>query len=164
MLLSRARLAVISAVVAGVVAVSACSGGQGTTTVSPTPTLPPGSTKTTKAIATGTIVLRPGEARTIGFYVDFATYRPRVTGSFHASGGANDIEVFIASDEDYNSWNIGLKITPIYNSGVVNSADVSVKLPTTGHFYLVINNKYSNAQKTVDVDLYAEWWVAPPST
>ena len=96
--------------------------------------------------------MAPGGSRDIGFYVDFGTYRPRVTGSFHASGGANDIEVFIVNDEDYDSWNIGRAIKPVYNSGATTSADINVMLPTTGHFYLVINNTYSSAHQAAKGD------------
>lgn len=164
-MLSRRLVAVIGLLVAGLIVISACSpSSAATATVSPTPTIPPGSTKETKVIATGTIVVLPGEARDIGFYVDFGTYRPRVTGSFHASGGANDIEIFISNDEDYNSWNLGRRITPIYNAGRANAGNIDVLLRSTGHFHLVVNNKYSSAQKTVEVSMYVEWWVAPPSS
>jgi len=157
------RLAFVGLLLAGLFAVGACSPAPASPT-STLPTIPAGSTKQTKAIASGTFVVAPGTARDIGFYVDFGIYRPRVTGSFHASGGANDIEVFIANDEDYNSWNIGRRVTPLYNSGVTTAADIDVLLRATGHFHLVLNNKYSNAQKFVEVNIYVEWWEAPPSS
>ncbi len=149
--------------VAGLVAVTACKPSPATTTSTPPP-IPPGSTKVTKTIATGTLVVAPGGSRDIGFYVDFGTYRPRVTGSFHASGGANDIEVFIVNDEDYNTWRTGRAIKPIYNSKPTTAGEIDVLLPTTGHLYLVLNNTYASAQKWVEANIYVEWWVPPPSS
>ena len=156
----RLRYGLVLWLLASVVTIGACSPSRTSTTSTSTP-IPPGSTKVTKSIASGTIVVAPGGSRDIGFYVDLFVYRPRVTGSFHASGGANDIEIFIVDDDQFSDWRMGRAIQPVYNSRPTTASNIDVLLPKTGYFHLVFNNTYANAQKFVEANIYVEWWVEP---
>ncbi len=160
MMSHRLRLGLTFLLLASLVAVGACTRSEDSTTSTST-TIPPGSTKVTKSIASGTLTVAPGGSRDIRFYVDILVRRPRVTGSFHASGGANDIDVLILSDDDYESWRMGRTVKPIYDSRATTTGDIDVLLPTFGSFHLVLNNTYANAQKFVEANVYVEWWVAP---
>ena len=124
----------------------------------PSPTVP--LIKQTTNIVTGTIVVPAGGSRDLTFYVDgLEQLNIRLVGWFHASGGSgNDIEVFVANDADYQTWNQGRRVTPLYNSGRTTLGDLNVKVPSaSGRYHLVFNNIFSSSLKSVQAQIDMEY-------
>jgi len=158
-MLRRCSISVL--LVAVIVGLSGCGGaGVGQTSTSPTSTV--GMMSQTKNIVTGTIVVPASGSRDLTFSIDGMTQRNiRLVGWFHASGGSqNEIEVFVSDDTDYQSWQQGRKVTPLYNSGRTTLADLNVKIPSsTVRYHLVFNNVFSTSLKTIEAQIDLQYYV-----
>ena len=137
-------------------------GGKGAvqTTTSPTPTV--SMVSQTKNILTGTIVVPAGGSRDLTFNIDGTSQlNIRMSGWFHASGGSqNEIEMFVASDSDYQSWQQGRKVTPLYNSGRTTLGEVNIKIPSsTVRYHLVFNNVFSTSMKTIEAQIDLRYYI-----
>jgi hypothetical protein len=142
---------------------TACSGGKATTT--PFSTM--GMTAQSKNIATGTIIVAPGEFQDITFYIDgLDMYHIEVTGYFHAAGGSkNDIELFVIDDADYSTWKNGRSVSTVYNTGRQTYANVKFTLRKTfTRYHMVFNNVFSNDLKTVQVEITMKYYIKTPTT
>jgi Zn-dependent protease with chaperone function len=79
-------------------------------------------------------------------------------GKFRAYGGSgNDIRVLVLDEPNYqNFWN-GHKATPLYDSGVLTTAEFKVPVSETGTYHLVLDNTFSMfTDKAVVLSLVAE--------
>jgi hypothetical protein len=89
-------------------------------------------------------------------YWQFEVSKPsRVTGEFSATGGRNDVEVYIMNTFQYMNFNNNLSTPTFYNSGRATARTIDVALPS-GSYWLVINNRFSiftPKAVTVDIDL-----------
>jgi hypothetical protein len=127
---------------------------QTTAATSPTSSVP--KIEATTNITTGTIVVPPGKWANLVFDVSVVSMsRITVEGWFHASGGAeNDIEVFIAKEDDYNEWAQGRAIKPLYNTGRTTLGNINVGLSSsTERYHLVFNNIYSTSMKYIQAEI-----------
>ncbi len=147
------------------VAITGCSGSGGAkTTTSPSPT--ENLISQTTNILTGTLVVPANGSRDLTFDVDGTVqHNIRLVGWIHASGGSqSEIEVFIANDTDYQSWQQGRKVTPVYNSGRTTIADLDVRIPSTmGRYHLVFNNVFSSSLKYIQAQLDLQYYAPPPT-
>ncbi len=141
-------------------------GGSGTQpSTSPTSTVPLVSESTN--VVTGMVVVPANGSRDLTFDIDGTTQQNiRLVGWIHASGGSqNEIEVFVANDADFQSWQQGRKVTPLYNSGRTTLADLDVRIPaSTVRYHLVFNNVFSSSLKYVQAQLDLEYYVPAPTT
>lgn len=146
-------------------AVPSCSSSGGAkTTASPSPT--ENLVSQTKNVLTGTLVVPANGSRDLTFDIDGTVQRNiRLVGWIHASGGSqSEIEVFIADNNGYQSWQQGRKVTPVYNSGRTTIADLDVRIPSTiGRYHLVFNNVFSSSLKYIQAQLDLQYYVPPPT-
>ncbi len=87
-----------------------------------------------------------------------------VSGQFSATGGsANDVEVFVLTDDAFAAWQGGYSTNMYYDSGRVTQSSINAALPPgAGTYYLVFNNKFSlrtaKAVEAVATLRYSRWW------
>lgn len=88
---------------------------------------------------------------------DFNFTEPtRLWGKFRASGGRNDIEVYILDNDGLENFNNGNQFSYYYFSGRVTVATFDRRLPK-GSYHLVFSNKWSLVTpKAVTVQFYSE--------
>ena len=159
------RFSMPFAVLAVLIGLLGCNSAETTTATAPNPTVP--LVARTDNIITGTIILPAGGSRDLAFYVDgTAQQNTRLVGWFQSSGG--DVEVFVANDSDYQTWQQGRKMTPVFNSGRTTLANLNVKLPSTlGRYHLVFSNAFSRSMTSVQAQIDLQYSVAasptPPS-
>jgi hypothetical protein len=104
----------------------------------------------------GSFVVEPGKYKTFTVAVTAAMRNPSVEGTFSATGGNNDIEVFVLEESQYLNWQNGLKFAATYISGRVTSAKLKIQLPETGTYHVVFSNRFSyitNKAVVADVKL-----------
>ena len=160
------RWSVFLLVVSAFFGLLGCGGGSGSRP-STSPTSTEALISQTTNIVTGTIVVPASGSRDLTFDIDATTQRNiRLVGWVHASGGSqNEIEVFVADDTDYQSWQQGRKVTPIYNSGRTTLADLDVKIPAAMvRYHLVFNNVFSSSLKYVQAQLDLQYYVPASPT
>jgi len=90
-------------------------------------------------------------------FYPFEVTRPgsRVTGSFRASGGKNDIQVLILTADELENFKNGNASRSFYNSDWVTVGNIDVRLPQ-GSYYLVFNNLpalFTNKVVTASIEL-----------
>jgi hypothetical protein len=149
---------VLVAVLAG------CSAaGEGVSSESP----PAGFVSQTKNIITGSIVVPAWGSRDLVFEIDGLNMTgARLVGWFHASGGSdNEIEMFVADDTAFETWNQGRAVTPFYNSGKTTLGEIDVKMPSSStRYHLVFNNIFSGSMKTIEAQIDLEYYARPSPT
>ena len=81
------------------------------------------------------------------------------SGTFTAQGGSgNDIKVYLFDSTDYQYYKNGQVFTAIYESGQTHTATISTYIPSSGNYYLVLDNKFSTINaKTVDIQATATY-------
>jgi hypothetical protein len=97
------------------------------------------SVKAQKVVAEKAITVQAG-----GYtWFDYNFSEPAtLKGRFKATGGKNDIEVYILDDDGLENFKNGNQAQTFYNSGRVTVANFNVRLPK-GSFHLVFNNRWS---------------------
>jgi hypothetical protein len=81
--------------------------------------------------------------------------KPRIEGTFVASGARNDIEVSVLEEIEFMNWQNRHQFQAAYESGRVTTARVRAELPP-GTYFVVFNNRFSvltNKSVTADVKL-----------
>ncbi len=161
------RLWFIPALIGIAVFLEAC-GGQGSTQPTTTPaSVTQGMLAQTKTIVNGTVYVTARGSRDTVFQVDpTEMFNVRVTGWFHASGGSkNDIEVFICNDSDFQAWQQGRRINPVYHLAPTTMSNLNVSLPaSTQRYHLVFSNTFSSSPKTVQAGITLSYAVKAPTT
>ena len=125
-----------------------------------------GTVAQTKNLINGTIVVPAGGSHDVHIETDVGTMsNVRIVGWFHASGGSqSEIEVFLASDSDYQTWTEGRSIKPLYNSGRTTFANINVGVPVSYETYhLVFNNIFSTSLKTIQAEIELDYYVPAPT-
>jgi hypothetical protein len=89
---------------------------------------------------------------------------PRLVGRVTASGGkGNDVIVLVLTEADYVNWRNNRPTRPLYESGQVKLADLSVALPASGIYYVVFSNLFSGmTPKTISGKLDLRWGPTAP--
>jgi hypothetical protein len=75
------------------------------------------------------------------FDYDF-TETTTLKGRFRATGGKNDIEVYIMDEDNFENWRNGNQSRSYYFSGRVTVANFNVSLPK-GKYHLIFSNKWA---------------------
>jgi hypothetical protein len=94
-----------------------------------------------------------------GTYLDYKFNIPSgasnisISGTLTAQGGSgNDIKVYIFGSTDFDNYKNGNDFTALYQSGQVKSTSISANIPSSGTYYLVLDNKFSTTtDKTVNI-------------
>jgi len=109
---------------------------------------PPTSTSApvpgSRNLVNGTITVKAGNFYDIPFTVDASMRNAAVSGSFKVEGEAvNNIEALVMADADFGEWKNVHKEINLYNSGKVNSGNISAAIPAPGDYHLVFDNSPS---------------------
>lgn len=94
------------------------------------------------------MVVDAGSFRYIPFTVADAGRIGIVTGRFQARGGSNDIRTLIISADEMANFQAGA-YKAFYNSGYIQTADISLKLAPGSYFLIFDNRKALILGKTV---------------
>jgi hypothetical protein len=87
----------------------------------------------------GAVEIRRGAIQSKGFEVPTASHCT-VTGNSDAGG--RDFEVLVLSSPDMAAWRADAQAgSPVWRSGLTNSATLDVSLPRAGNYDLVISNR-----------------------
>jgi hypothetical protein len=156
----RSVWACLAVCVALIFAIAGCGGGAKkpvqTNLVStvPAPTIQHGS----QDVLGGSFIVEPGKYKVFNLAVTAAMKSATVEGTFTASGGNNDIEVFVLEESQYMNWQNGHKFDATYMSGRVTAGKLNVQLPQEpGNYYVVFSNRFSyitNKAIVADVKLH----------
>jgi len=107
--------------------------------------------------------VRQQNAHSFRFVVPSGATNVTMKGHFAAAGGSgNDIEVFVANEDEFVNWQNGHPPTQtFYNSGKVTQDTLNVTLPAdVGTYYIVFSNKFSlispkAVESKIEVDFYS---------
>ena len=95
-------------------------------------------------ITDGSFTIPPGKYQTFKVPVVSGLTKPVINGSFSASGGNNDVEVFVLEENQFLNWQNGHKNDAAYTSGRVTAGKLNVQLPEeAGTYYVVFSNRFS---------------------
>lgn len=113
----------------------------------------------TQSVLGGSFIVEPGKFKSFNLAVTAAMNNPSVEGTFTASGGNNDIEVFVFEESQYLNWQNGLKFEATYTSGRVTASKLKIPLPqAVNNYYVVFSNRFSYiTNKAVVADVKLEY-------
>jgi hypothetical protein len=114
------------------------------------------ATKHTQQIVSGSVVASADKVLYYRIPITEHMRDVRITGHFLALGGQNnDIEAFLADEEDFGKWMDRQPFKAFYQSGRTTSGDINVTLPPhNATYYLAFNNKFSAfSAKTINADI-----------
>jgi hypothetical protein len=106
-------------------------------------------------IVTGTFVVSPRTFKPFEIVVASGMLRPRIEGTFTASGANNDIEVLLLDETQYQNWQNRHEFRVTYQSGRVTADRLRIELPDEpGKYFMIFNNRFSMlSNKGVDANL-----------
>ncbi len=134
-------------------------GGQAQTSKPP----PPGMILQTLSIVNGALLVTGGGQHDVPFSLN-GQNGVRLSGWAHATGNSV-IQVVVLDSSDYDSWNQGRSVRPIYNSGQTVRAEFDVSIPSGyGNFHIVIVNAWSKNLTTVQADIELTYLTPVPTT
>jgi len=102
------------------------------------------------------ITIGPGQVRYYRLPLNATQHNPHITGHFLTFGGSgNDIEVFIADEEDFGKLMNDRQAQIYYDSDKTTSGTIDAQLPTGNEtYYVVFSNRFSViSTKTVTADV-----------
>jgi len=144
-----ARFALVILVAAVALAGSACRYGRTATA--------PVVQQHTDPIATGTFIVEPRTYKMFKIVVADGMTKPRLEGTFSATGARHDIEVTLLDEANYANWQNRRRFEPVYESGRVTNGTIAVDLPAApGTWWIVFSNRFSlvsNKAVVADVKL-----------
>jgi hypothetical protein len=117
--------------------------------------LVPASTK----LLTGETVVKAGGYVTNTFTVEPGMQNFRIAGHFKASGGSgNDIQVVIATEDDFDNWINGHQAKVFYGTEQITDGNLNVGPLAPGKYVLAFSNKFSLlTTKYVSAEIEATW-------
>lgn len=113
-------------------------------------------------IVNGTVTVDAGTYLDYQFTIPSDAQSISLSLSFTAQGGDNDIKVYVFDSTDFSYYQNGQNYTSLYQSGQITTAGFSMNIPTNGTWYLVLDNKFSIVQKTVNINA-AVFYFTPQS-
>lgn len=107
----------------------------------------------------GSFIVEPGKYKSVKVVVTAGMSKPTVGGTFSATGGNNDIEVFVMEENQFLNWQNGHKADLAYSSGRVTAGKLNIPLPQEpGAYYVVFSNRFSFiTNKAVEADLKLQY-------
>jgi hypothetical protein len=111
-----------------------------------------------QTIATGEIVVRPGQSLSYRFVIPFDATDSQITGNFIVSGGrGNDIQAAITDEINLASWVNGQQAQGFwFTPGPQTAGIINLKL-NPGTYYLAFSNRisvFSAKQVFLNVELH----------
>ena len=98
----------------------------------------------TLTITDGSFTVAPGKYQSFKVAVIDGVTKPVIEGTFSASGGNNDVEVFVLEENQFLNWQNGHSNNATYTSGRVTAGKLKVQLPEeAGTYYVVFSNRFS---------------------
>ena len=95
-------------------------------------------------ITEGSFTVAPGKYQSFKVAVVDGVTKPMIEGTFSASGGNNDVEVFVMEENQFLNWQNGHTSNATYTSGRVTAGKLKVQLPEeAGTYYVVFSNRFS---------------------
>jgi hypothetical protein len=90
---------------------------------------------------------------------------PRVIGRFQAVGGSgNDVQMVVASEDEFNTWRTAHFGTLLYDSGKMTATGVDVLMPGQGRYCAGFSNAFSaRSAKSVNATINFEFSTWEPS-
>jgi hypothetical protein len=108
-------------------------------------------------IAQGNVVVAAGQIQYFRFTVPEVAQGTKVTGQFHAFGGAgNDIEAGIMTPFEFENWSNGHQARVYYDSGQATNGEIEVDGLPAGTYILAFSNRtsvFSRKEVTAQVTL-----------
>jgi len=98
----------------------------------------------TMPITDGSFTVAPGKFQSFKVAVIDGITKPVIEGNFSATGGNNDVEVFVMEENQFLNWQSGHKSDSAYSSGRVTAGKLKVPLPEEpGTYYVIFSNRFS---------------------
>lgn len=73
-------------------------------------------------------------------------------------GGTLDLEMLVFSEAEFQAWEAGTTSVPLYSSGRVMGAQVTVPITDLGAYRVVLNNRFSTeVGRTVILTAWLRW-------
>ena len=95
-------------------------------------------------LVSGNVEVGPGQIKWVNFTVPPNAANAKVTGEFHAFGGAgNDIQVVITDPFDFENWKNGHPTNVVYASSKVTNGVISVRNLSPGNYVVAFDNRFS---------------------
>ena len=95
-------------------------------------------------LISGNMEVDPGQIKWVNFTVPPNAANAKVTGEFHAFGGAgNDIQVVITDPFDFENWKNGHPTNVVYASSKVTNGVISVRNLSPGNYVVAFDNRFS---------------------
>jgi hypothetical protein len=125
----------------------------------PAPVLAPVYQHLAEPIVTGSFVVEPRTFKPFKVVVANGMTKPRLEGTFSASGARNDIEVTLLDESQLATWQNRGRVEPAYASGRVTNATMNIELPPDpATYYVVFSNRFSLiSNKAVTADLHLRY-------
>ena len=122
------------------------------------PAVAPAYNAIKEPLVTGGFAVGPRTFKEYKFVVTSAMSKPRLEGTFSASGGSgNDIEVSVLDESQFANWQKRRAFDATFESGRVTDATLNVTVPESpATYYLVFSNRFSlfsNKAVTASVQL-----------
>ena len=101
------------------------------------------------------LIVEPGAFRYFEINIPIETKNSAVRGSFSSfgSGPDNDVVVSVVPEIALQNINEGKGYPAFYFSGKVASGTVDAAITETGLMYLIVDNRFSESSKTVDLNI-----------
>jgi hypothetical protein len=92
----------------------------------------------------GSFVVPPRTFKPFEVVVAAGMARPRLEGTFSASGARNDIEVLLLDEQQFSNWQNRHEFKSTYTSGRVTADKLRVDLPEEpGKYFVIFSNRFS---------------------
>ena len=108
-----------------------------------------------RAIMDEVITVEPESFRHFEFNIPVEIKNSAVTGSFTSVGSSYDSDVVVSVVPEVALLNIneGKGYPAFYFSGKVSSGEVGAEINETGTMYVIVDNRFSESSKTVDLHI-----------
>jgi hypothetical protein len=134
-----------------VLAASGCGYGK--------PAVAPAYEAMAQPVVTGSFIVEPRTFKPFKIVVAGGMTKPRIEGTFSATGARNDIEVTLLEEAQFTNWQNRQRFESAYQSGRVTNATIDVELPADpATYYVVFSNRFSIfSNKAVVADLHLRY-------
>jgi hypothetical protein len=98
----------------------------------------------------------PVGAHQYNYYKFSLTVPGRVTGHFSASGGANDIDVWVVDEDGFANFTNNHQVRTFYQSGYVTAGTIDLRLNSGTYYVIFSNSKALLTNKVVTANVQVE--------
>lgn len=115
----------------------------------------PSPTPTVVTLVDGNLTINAASYKYYNFTVE-GTLTSDVQGTFTVSNGEK-IRVCVMDNANFTQWQSTHNASTYYDSGAVDSANVTARVPAGGTYVLVYDNTLSSTPKNVTTNIYYDW-------